>query len=1049
MEGGKDTEHPGILYFYSESIALASNGICALIVALVNFGALYRGTSTGLWFLIIGGAVQLLCALRAYRAYDHFGATAFAFYSAFWALLGLEIIQSTSIYLLHIALVIVGVLLTVTSPIINRFYPILLASLNVTSSLELALRVVDDSRVIKVAAAISELCVVAITGYGSVAAVLHGVHERQVLPGLDDAVVETALLKRDALKGSYSDGKYANPAALGGISCSLGYAGLAFQYHGTSSDLMIWFATFAVLCGVVSLLHNLRRERIWAVSSVCDTCLFATMATISIEKETGGIIMLSFAAVRLFLLAFAILEECALMHILTFILQASSLLIIGVASCFFDSSPNATTVYLVAYLTSFSAIYNGVAELANSVAQKEMLPTGQDWKCKQRWSNTANVFMDASNHQIKIFLSLDSNIRSDLDTTIRSNINTSGNSGGFMAKLIRKRKAKWSTLLQEYANNAPDKVDEVVCPGDNKLMGKSDFQSPLFVMTIGTAIYSLLLSAGVSANLGGIVLDSALVLLVSQLISLLMCLSRGQSCYGFLCFTYLLEGMALMSSHYSGESESLVGIILPLRVMWLIASFHVFRLLSITTVAHSFGLLFYSISGISKDSPTLRYTSGVFFATTFLLNMLTLGILLGSAKSIICRWILQSSDAETEGLCKMGFASNREDFDLCVKILREGGVCCIPTDTVYCLACAANSPEAIQRIYAIKNRPSEKPLSLWLGSIDDIRKVSPEGEGWTPKLFAFMESMWPGSVSLVASRGEWLIRMGVGKAASLIGTEDSIALRVPNSTLTVALLKETGPLAITSANPSGACDCTHHNKVDDLIASKIDYILADGPSPMTIASSVIDVRNIDNNELFFYRVGCVPEANVWKKLNDLKEKSPSLLADVNRAKSSVIQSFMSQITSLVGCETYKIHMLINKQNIGHGMNATPWDDVGPRTKSAFVSGVSFYDDGEDQEEKGAAEMISPLLNSQGEVIAVLQLLVKISGPTQFKKEDLRYSALVSTLICDNLPTTRAEVSLDWSNVSVVTLTERGYGQKLTIESISLSQRILQQRRQSV
>ena len=93
-----------------------------------------------------------------------------------------------------------------------------------------------------------------------------------------------------------------------------------------------------------------------------------------------------------------------------------------------------------------------------------------------------------------------------------------------------------------------------------------------------------------------------------------------------------------------------------------------------------------------------------------------------------------------------------------------------------------------------------------------------------------MDSLWPGSVSLVVSRGEWLNRMGIGNAANLIGTPDSIALRVPNSTLTVTLLKETGPLAITSANPSGACDCTHHNKVDDKIAAKIDYILADGSS---------------------------------------------------------------------------------------------------------------------------------------------------------------------------------------------------------------------------
>ena len=93
-----------------------------------------------------------------------------------------------------------------------------------------------------------------------------------------------------------------------------------------------------------------------------------------------------------------------------------------------------------------------------------------------------------------------------------------------------------------------------------------------------------------------------------------------------------------------------------------------------------------------------------------------------------------------------------------------------------------------------------------------------------------MEEIWPGSVSLVVSRGDWLERMGVGESANLIGTPDSIALRVPNSTLTVALLKETGPLVITSANPSGACDCTHHNKVDSKIANKIDYILANGSS---------------------------------------------------------------------------------------------------------------------------------------------------------------------------------------------------------------------------
>ena len=242
------------------------------------------------------------------------------------------------------------------------------------------------------------------------------------------------------------------------------------------------------------------------------------------------------------------------------------------------------------------------------------------------------------------------------------------------------------------------------------------------------------------------------------------------------------------------------------------------------------------------------------------------------------------------------------------------------------------------------------------------------------------------------------------------------------------MLKETGPLAITSANPSGACDCTHHNKVSDIIASKIDYILADGPSPMTIASSVIDVRNIDTNQLLFYRVGCVPEAYVYKKLNELKEKSPPMLAEIHNTKINSIQSFMSHITSLVGCETYKIHMLIDMDSSDNSdIETCSFDEMGPRIRSALLSTVSHY--GIDIE-----EMIAPLLNSQGEVIAVLQLLNKSSNdgfPTQFNREDLQYSTLVAALLggTDNLPTKRAD-TLKWTEtVAVVSLTEHGFKNK--------------------
>ena len=368
----------------------------------------------------------------------------------------------------------------------------------------------------------------------------------------------------------------------------------------------------------------------------------------------------------------------------------------------------------------------------------------------------------------------------------------------------------------------------------------------------------------------------------------------------------------------------------------------------------------------------------------------------------------------------------------------------------------------------IKSRPSEKPLSLWLGSIDDIKNVAPEGKGWSPKLFSFMDRMWPGSVSLVVSRGEWLQRMGVGHAADLIGTKESIALRVPNSTLTVALLKETGPLAITSANPSGACDCTHHNKVDDIIASKIDYILADGPSPMTIASSVVDVRNVDENELFFYRVGCVPEAYIWSKLNGTIEEEPLVLADIDSIKVSPIQNFLSQLISLVKCDSYKVFVLVAadvkdlriSMSIKDRLSArkNTWEDLAaenPRVRSAFLSGISYYDGGrsslDDEEEKHQSQMIVPIRNRHGKVIAIFQLLNKVSnGKTiPFEKEDVPFANMASTVLRENIDSKEVYMSspdIHWTqSTNVVVLSETTQMGRNVVDQIDAKGALLRRR----
>jgi len=681
-------------------------------------------------------------SLRAFRAYDHFGSTVLGFYSAFWAVLGLEILLDSDINLLHIALLVVGVLLMIVAPLINGFYTVLVASITLASAMELVLRIVSDEAVdvVQIIAAVSELLVVVATSYGVVAAVLHGIHERQVLPGFDDALIETVLWKRPALKSKYSDGTWTNPLPLSSICSSMGFVGMATLSQdlwngidGNNWALTLWFSTWSVLLGLVTLFHSLRHEQLWSVSTICDACLFAVSA-VSINAQDGnanGGIYITFAVVRLFLMAFGIAEKVAFMHNITFMLQIVSLLAMSIESFSSDETSSAMASTILFSLASASAVYNGIAGLANSIAQKLLFPTGQDFSLRTMKTNLNDKLPDKSFHIIRA-LSRDS----DTDTTesprrrsrgfsIRrrssggssdddpaerrrsSGFSRRKSSGGDNIGTSRRSSLarRLSSIVLDYANteddvsNEEDDAYEHKFPGDHKVLGTSDFQTPLFIMTTGIVLYSAVMSVSLFANSSQAILKSALLILMTQTLSLLISTFRGQTCFGFLSFSYVLEGIILLVGYYSGETtyQTLI-VIAILQLAWLLVSFNVFIFLSVITVFHLIGLCFY-ITWEGVGVTALSDVSGTFYILTSCASLLTLGLLFGSTKSNLCRWLLQHTAADTEELCEIGFASDREKFDECITILRDGGVCCIPTDTVYCLACKADSPDAIQRIY--------------------------------------------------------------------------------------------------------------------------------------------------------------------------------------------------------------------------------------------------------------------------------------------------------------------------------------------------------------
>ncbi|KAG7329049.1 hypothetical protein KOW79_007223 [Hemibagrus wyckioides] len=202
-------------------------------------------------------------------------------------------------------------------------------------------------------------------------------------------------------------------------------------------------------------------------------------------------------------------------------------------------------------------------------------------------------------------------------------------------------------------------------------------------------------------------------------------------------------------------------------------------------------------------------------------------------------------------------------------IMKNGGICGVPTDTVYVLVAACNRPDAVEKAYKVKKQAQERPMSLWLSS---IKQLEPVKHQISPLLWDFMEVTWPSSISLVIPRAPWMDLFGLNDSSKYIGTPQSIAIRNPDCTVVNHLISMVGPIAVTSANPTGEADTTHHNQVYSKLGDKVDGVLCDGPSPENIASTVVDCTKIESGQIGFFRVGLIPKSKVLQLFEEIQKR---------------------------------------------------------------------------------------------------------------------------------------------------------------------------------
>jgi tRNA threonylcarbamoyl adenosine modification protein (Sua5/YciO/YrdC/YwlC family) len=166
--------------------------------------------------------------------------------------------------------------------------------------------------------------------------------------------------------------------------------------------------------------------------------------------------------------------------------------------------------------------------------------------------------------------------------------------------------------------------------------------------------------------------------------------------------------------------------------------------------------------------------------------------------------------------------------------IRSGEVLGMPTDTFYGLAADPFNLRAVDKVYDIKTRSRHKPLSLLIASTDQAEELA---KALPDEFYALARKFWPGPLTII-------VRAGSRLPLKVTANTGNVALRVPNASIPLAVVTAAAiPITATSANLSGASECTTAEQVRDQLQGRINIIVDGGTSPRDIPSTIVDLSD--------------------------------------------------------------------------------------------------------------------------------------------------------------------------------------------------------------
>ena len=186
------------------------------------------------------------------------------------------------------------------------------------------------------------------------------------------------------------------------------------------------------------------------------------------------------------------------------------------------------------------------------------------------------------------------------------------------------------------------------------------------------------------------------------------------------------------------------------------------------------------------------------------------------------------------------------------QIIKKGGIVIFPTETVYGIGTNGLDENAIKKLYEVKQRPINKPISLLVNNIEMVEKIA---KNITEVEYKLMERFFPGPLTIILEKRDIVPDI-------LTSNTNTIGIRMPSGEIAKKLIEFAGvPIATSSSNISGKPSGTNITDIKKDFEGKVDCFIDNGESELGIPSTVI--RIIDNIP-HILRQGTISEEEIRK-----------------------------------------------------------------------------------------------------------------------------------------------------------------------------------------